>query len=81
MEKRISAADANRQFSKMLQGVRKGSSFVITSHGEPVAKLIPSEPVSATMVAARADLIARLRREPVIRAGRWKRDELYEDTP
>ena len=39
MEKPISAADANREFSPTLQGVKKGHSYVVTSHGTPVAKI------------------------------------------
>ena len=37
----ISAADANREFSKLLGRVRAGQSFVIISHGKPVARLVP----------------------------------------
>jgi prevent-host-death family protein len=43
MEKSVSAADANRRFSDLLRGVRQGQSYVVTSHGRPVAKLIPAE--------------------------------------
>jgi prevent-host-death family protein len=31
MEKTVSAADANRKFSELLRGVRKGLSYVVTS--------------------------------------------------
>jgi prevent-host-death family protein len=41
MEKQVSAADANRKFSKLLRGVRDGQSYVITSHGKAVAKIVP----------------------------------------
>ena len=37
----MSAADANRNFSALLRQVREGQSCVITSHGKPVAKLVP----------------------------------------
>lgn len=74
----ISAAEANRQFSELLRTVRSGRSVTITSHGKPVARLVPTtgEPRSAR--AARESLIARLRGQPVRRIGRWTRDELYE---
>jgi prevent-host-death family protein len=42
MEKAVSAAEANRKFSQLLQDVRRGRSYVVTSHGKPVAKLSPS---------------------------------------
>ncbi len=41
MEETVSAAEANREFSKLLRGVREGNSYVVTSHGRPVAKLVP----------------------------------------
>jgi prevent-host-death family protein len=41
MEEPISAADANRRFSVLLRKVREGRSYVVTSHGKPVARLIP----------------------------------------
>jgi prevent-host-death family protein len=36
----VAAAEANRQFSTLLQQVKKGASFQITSRGEPVAVLM-----------------------------------------
>ena len=79
MEKAVSAADANRKFSKLLQGVREGQSYVVTSHGKPVARIVPVEKNGGIFRGARAALIKRLRSEPVLTIGRWNRDELYED--
>jgi len=78
MEKPVSAADANREFSRLLQGVKKGHSYVVTSHGKPVAKIAPVEEYSRVAEKARSMLLARLRTEPVAEIGRWSRDELYE---
>jgi prevent-host-death family protein len=78
MEKPVSAADANRKFSKLLRAVREGQSYVVTSHGRAVARIVPAEKDSVTR-GARAALLKRLRSEPVTRVGRWTRDELYED--
>jgi len=78
MERSISAAEANRRFSDLLGTVKKGRSVVVTSHGKPVAKIIPvakDEPVAA---AARSALFARLRKERVVKIGRWTRNELYD---
>ena len=41
MEKTVSAADANRKFSQLLREVRQGSSYVVTSHGRPLAQIVP----------------------------------------
>jgi len=77
MEKPISAADANRKFSKLLQGVRKGGSYVVTSHGKAVARIVPAGEDGGTTPGARAALLKRLRVEPVLKIGRWARAELY----
>ena len=77
MEKTVSAADANRNFSQLLHGVRRGRIFVVTSHGKPVARLSPIEDAGEAGAAARTDLLARLRKQKATRIGRWTRDELY----
>jgi prevent-host-death family protein len=79
MEKPVSAADANRKFSKLLRAVRDGQSYVVTSHGRAVAKIVPAVDDGAATHVARNALLKRLRSEPVVKIGPWKRDELYED--
>ena len=79
MEEPISAADANRRFSLLLRGVREGRSYVVTSHGRPVARLIPVGKHDAVSTGARTALLTRLERQPVVHTDRWTRDELYED--
>lgn len=76
----ISAADANRSFSSLLRRVRDGRSVVVTSHGKPIARIVPlGERDDRAAEGARAALLARLRAEPVVNVGRWMRHELYED--
>ncbi|HUO14037.1 MAG TPA: type II toxin-antitoxin system prevent-host-death family antitoxin [Verrucomicrobiae bacterium] len=77
--KSISAAEANRNFSRVLDGVRQGRSFVVTSHGKPVATIEPAETTSRAEIAARRSLLERLSKQPALNNGRWTRDELYED--
>ena len=79
MEKPVTAADANRKFSKLLRAVREGQSYVVTSHGKAVAKIVPAGKDSGVARGARASLVKRLRSERVVRIGRWTREELYED--
>ena len=79
MDKAISASDANRRFSELLRTVKKGRSVVVTSHGRPVAKISPVVEDDRAAEGARSALIARLRRQRVVNAGRWTRDELYDD--
>ena len=80
MRTTVSSADANRYFSKLLREVRGGHPCVITSHGRPVAKLVPIDASDRFRSSARASLLARLRAQTTASSiGRWTRDELYED--
>jgi prevent-host-death family protein len=79
MEKAVSAADANRRFSKLLRAVREGQSYVVTSHGEPVARITPIEKNGGMLRGAKVALLKRLKAEPVLQIGRWRREELYEE--
>jgi prevent-host-death family protein len=81
MIKAVSSADANRRFSELLRTVKKGQSVVVTSHGKPVAKISPIVEDDLAAEGARAALFTRLRKERVVNAGRWTRDELYDDAP
>jgi len=76
MEKAISAAEANRRFSEVLRGVRAGQSYVVTSHGKPVARIAPVHETRSQ--GAKDRLLRRLLSQPVRNIGRWTRDELYE---
>ncbi len=80
MSETISAAEANRQFSKILRAVAAGGSFTITSHGRPVARLCPVAEADG-QDAKRAgfrQFLNELAQQPVENIGKWTRDELYE---
>lgn len=51
----------------------------MTSHRKPVARLIPAGQRDEAAKRARQTLLSRLEKQPVMSAGRWTRDELYED--
>ena len=77
MDELVSAAEANRRFSRIL---REGRSHVVTSHGVPVARIVPAAPDDSLAAAARASLLARLAQEPVTIVGKpWRRDDLYDE--
>jgi prevent-host-death family protein len=80
MEELISATEANRQFSRLLDGIRQGNTYVVTSHGRPLARLSPVAEGRRTIAQARAALLDKLRSQPAVYTGSWTRDELYEDT-
>ena len=80
MDEAVSAAEANRNFSAILRGVREGQSYLVTSHGRPVARIVPTTRQLDLTAAARNALLARLESQPLVDIGRWSRDELYERT-
>lgn len=74
----ISAAEANRRFSEVLRSVRAGDSIVVTSHGKPVAKIMPVDEVGKEAHKAQSALFTRLRKQRAVQVGKWTRDELYD---
>jgi len=75
----ITAAEANRQFSTVLKRVRAGRSYVVTSHGQAVARIVPVQSGDRITNTARGLLFERLRSARVQPVGAWSRNELYED--
>ena len=78
MDQAVSAADANRGFSRLLREVRDGHSYVITAHGKPVARIVPWNDGDAERGIARSTLLQRLGAQAAVDIGAWTRDELYE---
>jgi len=78
MDHSISAADANRNFSRLLREVRDGRSYVVTAHGRPVARIVPCQPADLSREAARSALLRRLTRQTAVDIGSWTRESLYE---
>lgn len=77
--KTVSAAEANRQFSRMLRSVTEGDEVVILSRGRPVARMIPVNGAHRKRRRAHTVLLARLKGQVASGAQRhWSRDELYE---
>jgi len=78
MQKIVSSADANRKFSEILRRVRQGHTYLITSHGRPVARIMPAGENGKAEDTARKALLKHLRAQQVVDVGRWTREELYE---
>jgi antitoxin (DNA-binding transcriptional repressor) of toxin-antitoxin stability system len=75
----ISAAEANRSFSRLLREVAEGKSFTVLSRGRAVATISPPRQAAATYGPARARLLQRLTHQgPGDGARAWRRDELYD---
>ena len=78
---KIPAAEANRQFSRLLRAVREGTRVIITSHGQPVAEMGPHTPdqdEAERLGKVLAVLEAHWAQSSPVVAGTWTRDELYE---
>jgi len=81
MDKEIPAAEANRSFSRLLREVRNGASFTVTSHGRPVARLVPAGDENADRAALIRSMIDAAKARPVMNLGKWTRDELHQRKP
>lgn len=78
--KTVTAAEANRQFSKILRAVRAGETVLVTSHGELVATIAPAKGEDAERAEAKRRLMERLRSQPALDIPiTWTRDDLYDD--
>jgi prevent-host-death family protein len=78
MNKTVTAAEANRDFSKLLRSVKEGDTVVVTSHGTPIAKIVPIADTLAAREEAKRRLIQRLRNQPALNLPKVTRDEMNE---
>jgi len=78
--KMITATEANRDFSKLLEDVTAGESIGITKRGKMVATINPVRQADerAAQESVREHL-EMLRRQPLLGIPRGTRDELYDD--
>jgi prevent-host-death family protein len=77
--KTVTAAEANRQFSKILREVRGGETVLVTSHGEPIATIAPARASNAARAKAKRRLMEDLRAQPTLDLPRIVRDKLYDE--
>lgn len=80
MERSISATDANREFSRVLNEVANGDTYIVTSHGKPMIKMVPVAPDDTAGEKQRKlrALLDRMAALPVRHRGRITRDDGYE---
>jgi len=76
MNKVIQATEANRHFSRILREVRQGDSYTITSHGQPIARIVPAGAKGSE--ATKQRFLEYLRQQPTMEIGPFRREELYD---
>lgn len=77
----VTAAEANRSFSRLLRAAKEGTCVTITAHGKPVAELGPVETDEAEReqrLRALAEMETRWVAEEPRVIGPWTREELYD---
>lgn len=80
MNKIVTAAEANRNLSKLLNEARLGHEITVTSHGTAIARIVPPAKVDlAERERAKQRLLERLRSQPALNLGPWSRAEAYDD--
>jgi len=78
--KTVTATEANRDFSKLLDEVSSGKAIGITKRGKMVATINPvNQREEEAAQASIREHLAQLRQQPVLGIPRGTRDELYED--
>jgi prevent-host-death family protein len=76
----ITATEANRDFSKLLEQVENGDVVNITKHGKIVATIIPAKRSLEDMERSKQMHLAFLRsQKPIPGLKRGTRDDLYND--
>lgn len=73
----VGAFHAKTHFSALLEQVEKGDQIIITKHGHPVAKLVPTEVVDRESVKQAIQQLKEFSRQNTLGGLDWKllRDE------
>jgi prevent-host-death family protein len=59
--KTVAVFEAKSRLSEILAAVERGEEYIVTKHGKPVARIVPSGQVDATSMADAKKLIARIK--------------------
>jgi prevent-host-death family protein len=84
--KQVTAAEANRNFSRIMKDAEAGETIIVTSHGEPTVKIVAVNHVQAMSDVERTRREAlwaqhneRLLGQPTLNLGRFERDWAYDE--
>ena len=59
--KTVAVFEAKSRLSEILAAVERGEEYIVTKHGKPVARIVPSGQVDAASVADARKLIATIK--------------------
>ena len=76
MEKYVSATEANQRFPELVRKVSAGDSYIVTSRGKPLIKMVPLEKKS--LKGSLEEFYAKCDARGPIITGPWKREDLYD---
>ncbi|MGD9613991.1 MAG: type II toxin-antitoxin system Phd/YefM family antitoxin [Alphaproteobacteria bacterium] len=82
MAKTIALHEADQNFSRVVLEVEAGEEFTITRDGKPVARLVPvrrERVLTPEQEGALARLEETMKNSWPLNAGRFNRDELYDE--
>jgi prevent-host-death family protein len=74
----VSAAEANRQFSRIMREAAAGETVVVTSRGKPVIEIRPVVTVPDEKQTAFTSLMKRLGSQTAHNLPRASRDDMYD---
>lgn len=81
MVKTVSAAQANREFSKLMKLAESGERVVVTSRGQPKVQITRIEEADAERTRRREAfdrMTERLNSQPALNMPRLTRDDFYD---
>ena len=84
MQRPVSASEANQQFSRILRDVEAGSEIVVTRRWQPVARIVPAQPLGERRLTPEQEAALERTRQRLekgwdLGGGKFNRDELYDD--
>lgn len=82
MNRRVSTTEVEQALMSILHDVEEGETYVVTSNGKEVARIMPAGEFDVNgdrARNARKELFERLENTTAMNVGPWTRAELYED--
>jgi prevent-host-death family protein len=78
--RKVSAADANRHFSKLMRAAMAGETVIVTDRGRPAVRIEAIKPAPGDQAPSEAftAFLDELRGRPALNGPRLTRDDFYD---